>query len=135
MIARDQRLVEPAGALHATALAAIHRRAFSDEDSWNASLMAAQLGRPGVFALISGASGMIMVRVAADEAEILTVGVVPEARQQGIGTAPAPRRRRGSPLQRRRKTLPGSLHQKPRRPRPLPGPGLHQRGPPAKVLR
>ncbi len=86
-MARDQRLVEPAGALHATALAAIHRRAFADEDAWNASLMAGQLGRPGVFALISGTSGMIMVRVAADEAEILTVGVVPEARQQGIGTA------------------------------------------------
>ena len=87
MIGRDRRLVEPAGALHATALAAIHRRAFADEDAWNASLMAGQLGRPGVFALIAGTVGMIMVRVAADEAEVLTVGVVPESRQQGVGTA------------------------------------------------
>ncbi len=87
MIGRDRRLVEPAGALHATALAAIHARAFDDGNAWNAAVVAGQLGRPGVFALIAGTCGMIIARVAADEAEVLTIGVVPEFRQRGVGRA------------------------------------------------
>jgi ribosomal-protein-alanine N-acetyltransferase len=87
MIGRDRGLVEPAGALHATALAAIHARAFDDGNAWSAGVVAGQLGRPGVFALIAGTCGMIIARVAADEAEVLTVGVVPEFRQRGVGRA------------------------------------------------
>ncbi len=87
MIGAQEGLVQPAGPLHATALAAIHERAFDTGDVWNAAIMAGQLGMPGVFALIAGTSGMIMIRRAGDEAEILTLAVVPERRQQGVGRA------------------------------------------------
>jgi ribosomal-protein-alanine N-acetyltransferase len=50
-------------------------------------MLAAQLGQPGVFALLDEAGGMILVRVAADEAEILTLGVAPKARRAGLGRA------------------------------------------------
>ena len=45
-----------------------------------------QLGLPGVFGLLHLSGGMILVRIAADQAEILTVGVAPEARRNGIAT-------------------------------------------------
>jgi ribosomal-protein-alanine N-acetyltransferase len=87
VIGNPKGLVQQAGPLHATALAAIHERAFDTGDVWNAAVMAGQLGMPGVKALIAGSSGMIMVRLARDEAEILTLAVVPEHRQQGVGSA------------------------------------------------
>ena len=33
-----------------------------------------------------GARGFILVRIAADESEVLTIGVVPEERKRGVGT-------------------------------------------------
>ena len=105
MIARDRRLVEPAGALHAQALSAIHRRAFSDGEYWDDIIVAGQLSRPGVFALIAGTCGMILTRVAADEAEILTVAVVPELPSKRRRPRPGPGRRRRGALPRRPKSL------------------------------
>ena len=78
--------VERAGPAHAFALAAIHTAAFLD-DPWSVAVFAAQLGQPGVFALLEEAGGMILVRVAADEAEILTLAVAPLARRHGLGRA------------------------------------------------
>ncbi len=49
--------------------------------------MALQMELPGVFALIDSRGGMVMARVAADEAEILTLAVLPEQRRQGLGRA------------------------------------------------
>ena len=40
-----------------------------------------------MFGLIDGRDGMLLARLAADEAEVLTVAVVPERRQQGLGAA------------------------------------------------
>jgi ribosomal-protein-alanine N-acetyltransferase len=74
-----------AGPLHATALSAIHARAFSSAECWDERIIAGQLSQPGVFGLIDPSGGMILARLAADEAEILTVAVVPERRQQGVG--------------------------------------------------
>ena len=74
-----------AGPLHATALSAIHARAFPEDECWDERIIAGQLSQPGVFGLIDGRGGMVLARQAADEAEILTVAVVPERRQQGLG--------------------------------------------------
>ena len=74
-----------AGPLHATALSAIHARAFPEDEFWDAHIIAGQLSQPGVFGLIDARGGMILARLAADEAEVLTVAVVPERRQQGLG--------------------------------------------------
>jgi ribosomal-protein-alanine N-acetyltransferase len=49
--------------------------------------MAAELSMPGVFAFVAEPGGVIMARVAADEAEILTLAVAPDVRRAGIGRA------------------------------------------------
>ena len=46
--------------------------------------MGLQLATPGAFGWIDERGGMILARVAADEAEILTLAVMPEARRNGI---------------------------------------------------
>ncbi len=74
-----------AGPLHATALSAIHARAFSEDECWEERIIAGQLSQPGVFGFLDIRGGMILARLAADEAEVLTVAVVPERRQQGLG--------------------------------------------------
>ena len=79
--------VVKAGPLHATALSAIHARAFPEDECWDERIIAGQLSQPGVFGLIDGRDGMLLARLAADEAEVLTVAVVPERRQQGLGAA------------------------------------------------
>jgi ribosomal-protein-alanine N-acetyltransferase len=80
-------MITRAGPAHCFVLAAIHQAAFPGGESWSEAMLAAQLGQPGVFALLDEAGGMILVRVAADEAEILTLAVAPEARRAGIGRA------------------------------------------------
>ncbi|MBY0338017.1 MAG: GNAT family N-acetyltransferase [Acetobacteraceae bacterium] len=45
------------------------------------------LGLPGAIGWLRDGQGFILARVAADEAEILTLAVVPEARRQGVATA------------------------------------------------
>jgi ribosomal-protein-alanine N-acetyltransferase len=74
-----------AGVAHADALAAIHAAAFRAAEAWSAAVLATQLSRPGCFALIDPVGGMVLARVAADEAEILTLAVAPAARRGGIG--------------------------------------------------
>ena len=66
-------------------MAAIHGSAFTGPDAWSANVFYLQLSLPNVFALICPSGGMILVRVAADEAEILTLAVTPSARLSGIG--------------------------------------------------
>jgi ribosomal-protein-alanine N-acetyltransferase len=74
--------MKPVGPAHAAVFAAIHATAFPDEP-WDEDSFAVLLGHPGVFGLLDDRGGMILCRVAADEAEILTIGVT--ARRQGIG--------------------------------------------------
>jgi ribosomal-protein-alanine N-acetyltransferase len=73
-----------ATAAHAAALAEIHAAAFPPRERWGADAMALQLALPGVIALLDPRGAMIMARIAADEAEILTLAVHPDARRQGI---------------------------------------------------
>ena len=79
--------VEAADAAHADALAAIHAAAFPAGERWDAGAMAGQLAQPGVFGFIAATGGLVLARVAADEAEVLTLGVMPAARRTGLGRA------------------------------------------------
>jgi ribosomal-protein-alanine N-acetyltransferase len=63
-------------------LAKIHAAAF--DHPWDAAALRALIDAPGVCALAADA-GFVLVRVAVDEAEILTLAVKPEGRRQGWG--------------------------------------------------
>ncbi len=63
-------------------LAALHATSFPD--AWDAEAIADLLATPGTFAFHMP-DGFVMARVAAGEAEILTLAVVPAARGQGLG--------------------------------------------------
>lgn len=68
------------------ALAQLHARAFTVPRPWTAPEIAALLDSPHVLLLADPAGrGFLMGRVVADEAEVLTIAVAPEARRQGIG--------------------------------------------------
>ena len=68
-------------------MAAIHATAFSLRDAWSRAVFGLQLELPNVFGLLHPAGGLILVRVSADEAEILTLAVTPEVRRGGLGAA------------------------------------------------
>ncbi|GBQ80441.1 ribosomal protein alanine acetyltransferase [Gluconacetobacter johannae DSM 13595] len=81
-----------AGPQAAALLAALHAEAFPPGERWDAAAMDVLLAMPGTFAGVArcGAEapgGFVMGRVAADEAEILTLAVRGEARRQGLGRA------------------------------------------------
>lgn len=74
--------------------AAIHARAA--DAPWSAETFAGLLVQPGVFGLVATGGvatggeaprGFILCRVAADEAEVLALAVLPEARRAGIARA------------------------------------------------
>lgn len=76
------------------ALAEIHASAF--KRGWSDAEFEALLVQPGVHALLAQyrnafgwriSAGFILYRLAADEAEILSVAVIPECRRRGIGKA------------------------------------------------
>lgn len=84
---RDAR-IEAADASHADSLAALHAACL--EEAWLAADIATLLRQPGVFAALAmdtAPMGFVLWRVAADEAEILSIGVLPSARRHGIATA------------------------------------------------
>ncbi len=66
-------------------LAALHTACFPPAETWDAPAFATLLAQPGVAVRLDPAGGFVLWRVAADEAEILTIAVHPEARRQGIG--------------------------------------------------
>ena len=65
-------------------LAELHTEAF--ETSWDADAFAALLSQPGVF-VVQRPDGFILMRVVADEAEVLTLAVRPSSRRRGLGRA------------------------------------------------
>ncbi len=73
----------------AATLAGLHETAF--DEPWSAADIASLLRSPGVFALngvVDGEdAGFILCRVAADEAEVLTLAVAPEMRRRGVAGA------------------------------------------------
>jgi ribosomal-protein-alanine N-acetyltransferase len=80
--------VRPVGPFDLELLAALHAACFAD--AWSARSLAAMLAAPGTFGLLALAAedepaGFVLVRGAADEAEILSLGVLPAARRRGVG--------------------------------------------------
>jgi len=72
----------------APAMAAVHAQAFAAP--WDAAAFVDLMDAGGVFGLLAGvdpALGVILCRVAAGEMEVLTIGVTPAARQQGVARA------------------------------------------------
>ncbi len=65
-------------------LAALHASCF--DRAWDAQTIADLLCQAPVFAL-AARDGFILARATADEAEILTLAVVPAARRHGLGSA------------------------------------------------
>ena len=65
-------------------LAAIHARAITP--AWSEAALRDLLAQPGVWAEAE-ADGFILMRQAGDEAEVLTLAVLPEARRRGRGHA------------------------------------------------
>lgn len=82
----------------AARLSQLHAQCFAD--AWSSDYIAALLRQPAVFALFSE-NGFVVVRVAAGESEVLSLGVVPAARRRGegavlLGAAVAEARLRGA---------------------------------------
>lgn len=83
------------GLEHAAVLAEVHRQCFTDTgglgEPWDARAMTDTLSMPGVAAFFARidekAAGLVIARLAGDEAEILTLAVVPELRRKGLGAA------------------------------------------------
>ena len=75
----------------APVLEALHAAAF--DTPWSAPVLAELIETPGAFAWIAvidredTPDGFVLGRVAADEAEILTLAVRPDARRAGVGRA------------------------------------------------
>jgi ribosomal-protein-alanine N-acetyltransferase len=75
--------IQRVGPAHAAVLAAIHGAAFPTE-AWGAGAFQVQLEMHSVLALLDSRGGLALLRVTADEAEILTIGVIPAMRRRGI---------------------------------------------------
>jgi ribosomal-protein-alanine N-acetyltransferase len=78
--------IDKAGAAHAAVLAALH--AESIVPPWSTGTFATLLGQPGVAGWVATENeepvGLLLARAAADEAEILTLAVLPRRRRRGI---------------------------------------------------
>jgi len=78
-----------AGAVHAPVIAVLHEQCF--DEAWSVKSIADLLAMPGTFGLInSGSAGpaaFILCRVAGDECEVLSLGVLPSHRRAGIAAA------------------------------------------------
>jgi ribosomal-protein-alanine N-acetyltransferase len=77
----------PAATADAADLATLHAAAFPPAEQWGTEAIRVLLGLPGSFGLLQPGVGFVLARVAADEAEILTLAVAPTARRQGHGGA------------------------------------------------
>jgi ribosomal-protein-alanine N-acetyltransferase len=79
--------IHAAGPAHPKLLAEIHGTAFLPDEAWDSAIFAGHLSMPGTFGFIHETGGLVLARVTADEAEILTIAVAPEARRNGAGRA------------------------------------------------
>lgn len=88
--------VVPVSFAAAAALAEVHRQCFDNAaglgEAWDADAFADILQVPGTVAFAARGkeeelNGVAVVRVTRDEAELLTLGVIPGARREGVGKA------------------------------------------------
>ena len=75
---------ETTPAITPEAMAAIHAESMGEGQAWSAAELAGLLAQPGVRA-VGAAAGFALIRVAAGEAELLTIAVRPGTRRQGVG--------------------------------------------------
>lgn len=71
---------------HAAVLAEIHARAF--DKPWSEAEFARLIANPGAFAFLSSPQkpeGFVLGWAIAEDAEILTIAVLPQARRKGVG--------------------------------------------------
>jgi len=81
-------VIRPAEPGDAAALAAIHAEAFPPGERWGEAAIRQMLALPGAWGLVGGkGDAFLLARVAADEAELLTVAVRPAERRQGLARA------------------------------------------------
>lgn len=84
-------IVRESSASELDRLAELHAACFAE--AWDADAFATLLAMPGAFALLAEepargkASGFLMIRGAGDEAEIITLGVLPGRRRKGLARA------------------------------------------------
>ena len=80
--------LQPAGPAEAAVMAALQRACFP-EDPWDAQSIATLAGQAGAFAVLALAGeepvGFVLARVAAEDGEIIAIGVLPDARRGGVG--------------------------------------------------
>jgi [ribosomal protein S18]-alanine N-acetyltransferase len=72
---------------YAEAMAALHCAAFPPAERWDARALAELMAMPGTFGWIADHDAFILARIAADEAEILTLAVAPDRRRLGYGAS------------------------------------------------
>ena len=79
--------VRKLGALDLDTASSIHRRCFGEmgERGWTRQDFAGLLAAPGVAGWLLDDSGVALCRLTADEAELLTIAVLPEHRRVGAG--------------------------------------------------
>ncbi len=80
-------VLRPLAPTDAALLAALHR---DWDEPWDERAFATLLATPGVFGLLAGDDqplGFILCRIAADEAEVLTLFVAQARRRKGVATA------------------------------------------------
>jgi [ribosomal protein S18]-alanine N-acetyltransferase len=84
--------ISPGAVSDAALLARLHAACF--DGAWDETAMAALIAGPGTLCLVGFAgdadplpAGFLLARRAADEAELLTVGVVPACRRLGLARA------------------------------------------------
>ncbi len=87
-----QRIRAPLDQPEAEALSALHTLAFKASGrGWSATEIAVLAEAPGAILLTAGRAeaprGFAMARIAADEAELLTIATAPDARRQGVAAA------------------------------------------------
>ncbi|TGN53346.1 GNAT family N-acetyltransferase [Paracoccus liaowanqingii] len=75
---------DPRAACDPQGLALLHARCFTLPRPWSAAEFESLIALPGSF-LLSEPQGFLLGRAVADEAELLTIAVAPEARRGGVG--------------------------------------------------
>ncbi len=83
--------LRPVGTEAAALLAALHGAAFPSGEAWSVDAIALMLGQAGATAILAVEAeepvGFGLARVAADEAELLTLAVLPHVRRRGCARA------------------------------------------------
>jgi len=73
------------GPEYAAVFASIHANAFPPSEAWSVGAFQVQLEMHSVVGLLEPRGGIALIRVTADEAELLTIAVTRSARRQGLG--------------------------------------------------